>query len=148
MSDCCSTVTFTLESTTTKVFLSVPEWEGEGRQLTKTVDLFDFWSGGFDTVDKGKNTEPITLEGYEQVCGDNEGLCFPICFPACFSGPLASKFEDIWAIQNNNDEVTISGLGDCINGVYVIQSFTFDVVPKTKGVWFKWVLKLEFVRDS
>ena len=147
MSCCGSSTTFTLTSSTTVIYLRMPEWQGESRNISKTVRVFDFMDDAdLESVDTGKNNEPITLTGVETACGDNLGLCFPLCFPLCFTKPLSVKFKNIWKIQNAHEEVTITGLGTCINGVYIIRNFHFNSINKVTYT-YKWTMELEFVRN-
>lgn len=141
-----SCATFTLESDTTIVYLTKPEPNEEINKTAHDIKIFDFWDESFDTTSNSIQGQPLTISGTEIIGGDNEGLCFPICFPVCFSSPLCKKFSDIWAMSNNHDEVTITGLGDCMDGVYIIENFTFNTI---KGYPFalKWELTLEFVRE-
>lgn len=144
----CSCCTFTIESSTTVVYLTQPNWMGEDDTVSKSIKVFDFWlEGAISAVDTGKDTEPLRLTGVERVCGDNEGLCFPMCFPLCFSKPLGIKFRNIWAIQNAGDEVTISGLGSCVNAVFIIRNFHFNTIPNVPAA-YEWSFDLEYKRSS
>lgn len=123
---------FALTSTTTVVRLNMPEWDGEERVVNKNIDIINFWTDDLETIDKNKASEPLTLTGVET------GSC--VTTPS-----IASRFSDIWGIQNRHEEVTISGLGSCMNGVYIIKNFHFETIPGVITA-FRWSMVLEFVR--
>ncbi len=141
----CSCPTFTLESDSYIVYLHKPERGSVDGSINNTVDVFNFWDDDFAVINRGIETEPLTLRGVELVCGDNVGLCFPLCFPICFSQPLAVKFDTIDSIMNAHEEITISGLGDCIDGVYVISDFSWGPMSGSQAYW--WTLSLQYVRS-
>lgn len=142
----CSCATFTLESSTHTIYLTKPVHGGEDRSISKDIVIFDFWDDSFATIDKGMNSEPLRLEGIEEVCGMNEGVCFPICFPFCFSKPLANKFSYIHTAMNNHEEVKITGLGDCMDAFYIIRNFHYSTIRGFPSA-YKWSLELEFVKE-
>ena len=125
------------------VRLHKPQWNKENRKISKSIDVFDFWDDTFDTVDIGKNNEPLSLSGIEVVAGMNEGICFPLCFPLCFSCKLFERFNTINDLANNNEEIKVEGLGDCIDGVYVIKSFSYNTVKRINNA-YEWHLELEW----
>ena len=128
--------------------LHMPEWAGESRDVSKNVEVFDFWNNTLSTVDTGKNSEPVTLKGWETISGMNEGICMDsFCMSClCFSQKLTSRFEAINELMDNNYPVKIEGLGDCMDGIYVISNFSYKTV---KGTPYKleWVLELEYKED-
>ena len=142
----CGCSTFTLQGSDTTLVFPVPEWGNPNNEISKTVDLFNFWDGDIDTVDRGIGTQTLTIGGTVCICGVWEGVCFPICFPMCFSGPMTTWLENIESAMNNGEEFTINELGSCLNGVYVIKNFTFDTIPRIAEC-FSWSLKLERIRD-
>jgi len=142
----CECPTFTLQGGSTTLVFPVPEWANPNNEIGKTVDLFNFWDGDIDTVDRGIDTQTLSIGGTVCICGIWEGVCFPICFPMCFSAPMTTWLENIESAMNNGEEFTISELGDCLNGVYIIKDFTFDTIPKSPEC-FNWGLQLERVRD-
>ncbi len=124
----CPKQRFTITSPTITLTMDMPEWDGgENRQINKNIDVINFWTDDLDTVDKGKISEPIVLTGIET--GES----------------LSAKFINIWGIQNRHEEITITGLGDCMDGVYIIKNFHFETIPKNAR-FFKWSMSLEFVR--
>lgn len=142
----CSTATFTITGTSYTLYWTVPTPLGESGTIDKGIETFDFWDGSFDTDDKGLNNNTLHLEGIMEICGDNEGVCFPICFPMCFSNAFATKVKKIWTMMKRNEEITISGLGDCIDAVYLIQSFKIGTI-KGNNTSYTYVFILEKVRD-
>ena len=142
----CSCPTFTLFGTNTNIVFPMPEWANPDNGINKDVELFNFWDGDLDTVDKGIETQPLTLGGVVCTCGIWAGLCFPICFPACWNCALSQWLDSIEEAMNNGEEFEINELGDCLNGIYVIKNFTFDTIKKSPDC-YEWSLNLERVRD-
>lgn len=138
--------TFTITSVTSSVQLSLPAYGGANRTLTKDIVLFNFWSGALTTVDKGIGDNPTVLGGID-LKGEDTAACFPLCFPLCFEQALSGKIGRIWAMQNAREEVTITGLGVTLNGVYVIKSFEIKTIKGT-NLALAWRLELEWVRSS
>ena len=120
---------FTLQSDTYTVYITNPEWRGLDGQITKDIALFDFWNGNFSTVDKGIDSRDRHLQGVESVIND-----------------INEKVERIWSMQNNKEEVTITRLGETINGIYIIESFDFKTIKGTNAA-YSWSMNLKFVRD-
>jgi len=139
--------TFTITSDTYTLKFNLPSYGGATRTLTKDLALFNFWVGDISVVDKGIGNEPLVLGGVETLTGDNVGLCFPICFSCfCFSKPLSDKIENAWDLMNNGEEVTITELGDTLNGVYILKNFELETIKGTPFA-FAWRMELEFVKD-
>jgi hypothetical protein len=116
--------------------MPMPNIGGADKKLDKNIAIFDFWNDDFDTSDKGIIQQPLILNGIIAQCGEDES-----------DSAISTKIENIWTIQNNGEEVTISGITDCINAVYIIKNFRFATVPRQPGL-FIWQLVLEKVRDS
>jgi len=138
--------TFTITSDTYTLKFNLPEYGGATRTLTKDLALFNFWVGDISVIDKGIGDEPLVLGGIELNSIASE-LCFPACFPICFDSGLCTKFIKVWDIQNDGEEITISGLGDTLDGVYVIRSFDFETIKGT-NLGFAWRFELEWVRSA
>lgn len=144
----CSCPTFTLTTSTgTDYYLPKPLWNNARNNLDLNIRIFDFWDDTFDTTYDGINQEPLIIAGIIPICGQYEGLCFPICFPACFSSPLSNLIANIWTVQNEHLELTISGLGECLNGVYVLQSFNTRTVRGSE-LAIAYRMTLQRVRDT
>jgi len=142
--------TFKMESDTHTIALTKPFYNSIDNRTNKDIDRFSFEMGGYDVVDKGIEGQPLILKGIEKVpesekdiaCFSCGGLCFTFCFAQ--TGVWVLKFQYILEIANNNEEVTISGLGDCIDAVYIIKGFRYETV----SYWARsWTLVLEKVRD-
>lgn len=149
MTDCdCSCETFTVTGSSYTITFFKPEWGGEEYSLKKELQSFNFWSGNFNVHDKGIDSEPIVLAGVERVGkGDCAYgiVCIPPCIPPCLSQAFTNKFIHMREMANNNEEVEIYGLGNCVDAVYVIKSFTTKTLraPLARS----WVLTLEYVRN-
>lgn len=150
----CNCPVFTLQGTSTTLYFPMPEWSNPENGINKNLDLFNHWYGDIDVIDTGINDQPLSLGGTVYICGSywslygSLGLCFPLCFPLCFSssGGMTIWLNKIDDAMNNGEKFTISELGDCLNGVYIIKDFTFNTIRKSPGA-FTWDLKLERVRD-
>ena len=134
--DCSSSCpVFSIIGNSHTVSLTNPIWGGEQYNLQKDLQSFNFWSGNFSIHDKGINSEPIVLSGIEiasLVCG---------CGHTCFT----NKFINIRTLARNNEEVEISGLGSCVDAIYIIKSFSTKTMRKKDAR--SWNLVLEYVRD-
>lgn len=144
----CSNCTFTLASSSgTNYYFPYPEWASPNNEISKQVDLFNMWEDdSIETVDKGINTQTLHLGGIIGICGAYSGLCFPICCTACFSAPFNNMLEYLETDMNAGEEFTISELGDCLNGVYVIKNFHLETI-KHAPWYYRYELELERVRD-
>lgn len=127
---------FSIIGTINTVALYKPVWGGEGYMLHKDLQAFNFWSGNFSIHDKGIDSEPIILSGVEI----GSGICG--CNHACFT----AKFVNMRTMANNNEEIEISGLGDCVDAIYVIKSLSTKTMHKRDARI--WTLTLEYVRDA
>jgi len=142
----CNCETFTLHGTDTNLVFPIPAWASPNNGITKSVDLFNFKSGDIDTVDRGINTQPLTIGGVLIPCGIWKGVCFPICFPICWDCALSKWLDSVRDAMNNGEVFTINELGNCLNGVYVIKNFAFDTIPGSPD-GFAWGLTLERKKD-
>ena len=139
----CDCPTFTMQPSVSSDFsLPFPTWNSADSSLDKDLTVMNMWSADdIQVVDRGLNDEPVVLIGVWRVCGEYEGLCFPICFPACFSRPLSDQVEAIWDMQNDGEEITIDDLSDCLNGVYIIEDFEFRTIRGTNAAYgYKFLL--------
>lgn len=122
---------FTIVGDTYTVELRKPEYGGEDNRISKNLNKKSFWSGDYTVGDEGISSEPLVLTGME--------------FTICPLTTLVKKMHDILYMSNNNEEVTISGLGDCMDGVYVIKNFRYGTVEKMIKI-YAWTMVLEKVR--
>ena len=143
----CSCPSITLQGTSTTLYFPKPEYMNPNNEISKNVDLFNFWDGDIDTVDRGINTQSLDIGGTICICGIWEGVCFPLCFPICFSSAMTTWLDSVETAMNSGEEFTINELGGCLNGVYVIKDFSFDTIKRIPSC-FKWGLNLERVRDA
>ena len=133
-------MTFSIIGETYTVILRKPHPNSVDRKLNKNINRFNFWSGNYRVHDDGIQNQPLTLQGIEI---EEYAGCFPLCFPICFRMTLANKLEFILDMSNNNEEVTISGLGNCVDAVYIIKRFSFETLtPSARS----WTMQLEKVR--
>jgi len=140
--------TFTLAcSSGTNYYFPIPEWASPDNEISKTVDLFDFWDNDIDTVDRGINTQTLKIGGTICICGVWEGVCLPFCPDSfCFSQAMTTFLDSFRQAMNNGEEFTINELGNCLNGVYVVRNFSFNTIKRTPSC-FRWELDLERVSD-
>jgi len=142
---CSDCETFTITGTTYTVTLYKPLWNSEDNKINKNIDRFDLWDNDYEVVDKGINEDDIELSGIEMIC-DEFAICFPICFPLCFANDVIfSKFIRISNMMKDHEEITINGLGDNIDGIYVISNFRYRSM--NKPATYEWSMSLAFVRD-
>lgn len=138
--------TFALVGETSTVTLCMPTWANEDNSIDKDIQLINFWDNSLDTTDKGINTQPLVIGGVECASDSHSGLCIPFCVPFCFTDRLCNEVtERLRVMMNNGEQVTISDLGDCQNGVYVVKDFTWDTIKRIPAC-YRWSLTLELVR--
>ena len=143
-----SCATFSIIGDSYTIYLLKPQWGGENYSLQKELQSFNFWSGSFNVHDNGIDNEPIVLSGVEFIpkgdCGYG-AFCIPPCIPPCLSEVFTNKFVHLREMANKNEEVAISGLGNCVDAVYIIKSFSTKTLraPTSRS----WVLTLEYVRN-
>lgn len=131
----CNVFTIASESHPT-IHLSPPRFrDGEQWQISKDIKRFGFWSETWAIHDNGIAKEPLSLVGWEWI-DDNGDLDI-----------FHAKFTDIHDIMNKHEEVAISGLGDCLDGYYIIKSFRFKTVKGAPRIR-EWRLELEFKREK
>jgi hypothetical protein len=96
------------------------------------------------------------FDGTNCFPGEDKMFCFGVCntaqvptYRACekivYSEEFLNKFETLNTMMDNHEEFTITELGECINGVYIIQDFTYETVKGVPGL-FAWSLNLKLVR--
>jgi len=139
MSGCGSCSTFSLAGDTYTVNLKMPHYNSEDNKITKDIVHFNFWSGNYTIHDDGINSQPLILRGVEFATCEEEylGMCFGECmqFNLYFNMKFTNKFRFIMEMSNNNEEVTITGLGDCMDGVYLIKHFNFKTLTPESRSW-------------
>ena len=144
MTDCCET--FTIVSNCYTITLDKPVWGGEDNKINKNLANFQFWTDTYKVHDRGIASQPLILNGIDTICGERI-LCFPLCFPICFDKAWFAKFMHLHEIMDNHEEVIITGLGDCMDAVYIIKDFKVDTVPRHGKHYLAWALTLEKRRD-
>jgi hypothetical protein len=122
--------TFTLAGTSYTVYLHKPLLPDN--RLSKFLVRFSFWSENYAVHDEGIEGQPLMLSGTESSCS---------------IGDTTAEFKKIDEMMTLHEEITISGLGDCYDAVYVIKKFTYNNIKKTV-YGFAWSMTLEKVRDS
>lgn len=105
------------------------------RNITNDINVVNLWKDDeIDTIDEGLNTEPFNFDGVEYA-EDAKTICY-----------IARKFELLWEIMDNNEEITINKFGTCFDSIYVIRNFSFNSIQKHPNA-YAWKLDLERVRD-
>jgi len=130
--------TFTLIGTSTNILFPKPEWANPNNSISKNVSLFNFKSGDLDTVDRGINAQPLTIGGTVFIYAGVDNWCD--------NATMTIWLDSIKTAMNNGETFTINELGDCLDGVYVINNFTFSTIPGSPD-GFTWSLNLERVKD-
>ncbi len=88
--------------------------------------------------------------------GQDEFFCFGMCntqveikYEKCkkvqYSAEFLQKFEDLNYLMDEHEQFTVDDLDECVNGVYVINTFDYNTVDKVPGL-FEWTLRLKLVR--
>jgi len=126
---------FTLWADTVTLYMPMPEWADDDMSINVNNKLFDMWTNAIEVNHIELNDEPLVLNG----------IMTPEFYTSYPSDTINSTVEAIWTIQNTHAEATISDLSTCLNGVYVIQDFSFGTIKKTLA--FSYSLKLQKVRD-
>lgn len=121
--------TFTISGTTDTITLMQPIPSGANDAIKKHIDRTSFWSGNYEIDDDGIATQPLRLQGIET---DESEVT------------LADKMRAILDMADDNEEVTIAGLGDCLDGVYVIKQFGYATVRGAIKT-YAWSITLEKV---
>lgn len=147
MNACGSCTTFSIIGDSHTIYLKMPQYNGEDNKITKDINRFNFWSGNYAIHDEGINNQPLILRGIEFASCDEEyvGMCLSnsSCFNLCFNMKFTNKFRFLMDMSNDNEEVTILGLGDCMDSVYIIKHFGFKTLtPRSRS----WTITLEKVR--
>lgn len=135
MTDACVSI-FQLHSNLYTLYMPMPEYGGEKGTLNNDIKLFDFWMGERDTDNIGINSEPVILNGTIQACTNDEDAEMT---------SIAVKFLCIHEMMDNHNEVTITGLGDCYDAVYIIKNFRYGTIRGSPYA-YTWQLTLEYVR--
>lgn len=159
----CGCKCFTMQPSVSSDFsVPMPSWDNVRGGFQKDIAVFNMWDGDLEVFDMGLNTQNLRIGGVWRICGEWEGVCFPLCFPLCFSEPFSETIENIHTIMNNGEEITIDwkgacfplcfplcflgDLGDCLNAVYVIKKFELNTIERAPSA-FSYVFELEKVRD-
>lgn len=104
------------------------------RSISKNIDVLNFWVGDISAVDRDINNEPLNFSGIEYAKTAKE-----ICY-------MAKKFERIWDIMDDNEEITISDFNTCYDGVYIVKDFNINTIKRCPNAYL-WKIDLEYVRS-
>jgi hypothetical protein len=115
------------------IYLPYIKWDGVNGKINKDVTIFNFKNNTVDTIDKGINNEPFTIEGW-------------IWVDVYTRDTISGKVEAFIHMQNEHQEITIHDVNSTLDGTYVIKKFKFDSVKKSPYL-FKWKFQLEYVGD-
>lgn len=100
------------------------------------------YSGGcFDGSNCHEGKEEFLCFG---MCSTKQKVKYNKCNKIIYSEEFLQKFENLNLLMDLHEEVVIVGLGDCLDGVYVIQNFSYDTVQRVPGL-FSWALDLKLV---
>jgi hypothetical protein len=119
--------TFTVTGTST-VTLTKPDSNGHDSSVNMGIAIFDFWSEHRATDYEGLESRPLSLASSEVVDAN-----------------VWAKFRAMFEMSDNHETVTITGFGDCVDGVYVMSNFRMNSVRGTPYE-IAWSVNLELVR--
>ena len=97
---------FTIISNCYTIELDAPIWEGEDNKINKQLNQFQFWTDNYAVHDVGIESQPLILTGIESVHDET-------------TADMHTRFIQLHEIMDNHEEVTISDLGNCMDGVYI-----------------------------
>lgn len=132
-----SVPTFALTSASTVIYLPLPERAAPMRKLAIAMEVINFWSGNIDVLDRDINRRQFSLHGKDAH----------YLIDKYTQNTFEAKLRDIWTLSESDENITISGLGESLNGVYLIKKFTYNTLKKYPGVW-TWTMDLELVEDT
>lgn len=136
---------FVLTSASHTIEFNLPNYGDVDGSLSKSITKFGFWSEHYRIHDEGIAGQPVTITGIEYIPGINT-RCFPLCFTFCFYVTPIEKFVMMDEIMDAHEEVTITGVGDCFDAVYIIVDFRVENVDRSPGA-YRWTLSLEKKRE-
>ncbi|GAG19684.1 unnamed protein product [marine sediment metagenome] len=156
---------FTITSNCYTITLHLPSWNSEDNKLNKLLEAFTFWSENYKVDDQGIEGQPLVLSGVEAPScdADWEGAIYALCVPFCFTDGLLCVernggegvvarffryFRELNELMDNHEEVIISGLGSCMDAVYIIKDFKTSTIPGLGLNAMRWNLTLEKKRDT
>jgi len=126
--------TFSFNSESYNIRLAEPDYEDASMNLIKATKLTNFYDGQLFVDDVGKEAEPLIITVYAWVDIRNRDT-------------ISGLIEALNVISNDGEEVTITGIQACIDGVYVINRIHAEPVENTKDA-FQITISLEYVRDD
>ena len=124
-----------------EVDFNLPDWGDINGKIVKDLQKFNFWSGGFKVYDAGLSGKSVSITGTEYL--PENPACFPLCFPFCFCKTPIQKFIKLDYMLDRPCIFKIEGIGECFDAYYVIRSFKFDTIPRSRG-GYQWTLDLEY----
>lgn len=135
--------TFRIKSNSYDFYWNMPEFRtGIDNSITKNLKRFNFWSGNYKIYTPDTNEQPLTLKGMEYYRCESE---------VTLAGYNAwdnfyCKFYYVQQMVDNNEEIIIYGLGDCIDALYIIKSFRYRTVKGAVACLY-YEFELEKVRN-
>ena len=143
--------TFTITDSTGFILFPKPYPGNISNDESYSTKKFAFQEGRFYVYIEEKSNDGIVIKGF--CIATTYKTCHPICFDDVFgtfcfsSSDLSQKFDFLNDAMDAEREVTISGLSDEIDAVYVIENFSYNIIPHSVDA-FEYNITLKYVRGS
>lgn len=134
---------FRVKGDTYDLWWNSPEFRtGVNSSITKNLKRFNFWSGNYKIYTPDTAEQPTTLKGIEYYRCEST-----VTDPGYNAWDnFYCKFYYAQQMADNNENIIIYGLGDCVDAIYVIKTFRYRTVKgATACLYYEFVL--EKVRD-
>lgn len=126
----CTLITITSDSYTIQI--PMPTWNNVDGKIDNSVDVLNFYEDeDFFNAYRGLNTEPVILRGRMLISDITD----------------EAMITNIWGIMDNDEEVDITGIGDCIDDRYIIINYRLDAVEDVYHVFDYTILLERVVND-
>lgn len=126
----CTLITITSDSYTIQI--PMPTWNNVDGKIDNSVDVLNFYEDeDFFNAYMGLNTEPVILRGRMLISDITD----------------EAMITNIWGIMDNDEEVDITGIGDCIDDRYIIINYRLDAVEDVYHVFDYTILLERVVND-
>lgn len=131
--------TFRVKGESYDLYWNVPEFRtGVDSAITKNLNRFNFWSGNYKIYTPDTAEQPLTLKGIEYYRCESEVTDTGYNLWDNFY----CKFYYVQKMADDNENIQIYGLGDCIDAVYVIKTFRYRTVKGAAAcLYYEFILE-------